>query len=99
QIDGVGGEDLWVIGEGEARALLGVEPTPMTRAHGLRTYPTTFVAADLDGDALADLIGCNHQGVIVVYARADATNDPPVRLSSGACTQLSACDLDADGDL
>jgi hypothetical protein len=100
QIDGVGGEDLWVMGGWDVWSVLGPldAPTPLESrvwiGHG-----EVFVAADLNGDAQPDLIACSGYGVEVAYAHPDGTTDPPAAISSTACERLTPCDLDADGEL
>ena len=100
QIDGVGGEDLWVLGGWDVWSVLGPldAPTPLESrvwiGHG-----EVFVAADLNGDAQPDLIACSGYGVEVAYAHPDGTTDPPVAIASTPCERLTPCDLDADGEL
>ncbi len=101
QIDGAAGEDLWVIGQGMVRSVLGGAVTPMGMYFGTPGWSNaTFMAADLDGDAQADMVICDaYGGASVAAGHPDGTLGYPVELATGSCDRLTACDLDADGDL
>ncbi len=102
QIDGVGGEDLWVIGDGKLRVVLGGEVSPVALEYGgLMTPNTSFLAADLNGDAQADLVICDRDtGAAVAYGHPDGSIDAFVAIAGlDPCGRLTTCDLDADGDL
>lgn len=98
-IDAIAGEDLWVVGENDVWSLLGDQAAPtLLDSHLWPTARTRVLAADLDGDGQADVVRCDLD-VAVAYGHADGTLDPVVTISEDECDRLSACDLDADGDL
>lgn len=70
---------------------------PITNDLGRLFLPEGFIAADLDNDFDADLLGRESTDIIVFMSRGDGTFEDEIRFPAGEGDGIAAGDLNGDG--